>query len=324
MSPATKTRPRASERSTTRNRTRAGAKTPPKAETRSASVDETPSGAEIPERAEVHSETDCVPPAPVETPPEGQLPSAARSTTVLGGVNLPSRAVRPSASNESSLAGVDNAGWLELRAISEMHADALLALGALKNRARTAGLDAGLTVHIVEAQETVEHQLRLLMVRTFRRVAPEYRAWAASVPGVGESTLARILGCIGHPRIATPHHWEGEGKTRELVADEPFERNVAKLWAYCGYGDPERRKRKGMTADDAMALGNPRAKTLVYLVSEASLKAEQHGAPYAVVYRDARAHYETNRPEWTPGHRHAAAMRKASKAFLLDLWRVTA
>lgn len=323
MSPATKTRPRANQGAKTVYPPRAGAKTPPRAVDTPAPIEHSPSGVEIPERASQASSPIQDAPAPVETPPEGWPRNGTHLNLALGGVNLPPRAVTVSAPSIGTLAGVDSTGWIELRAVSEMHADALDALGTLNNRARTAGLDAALTAHIVEAQETVEHQLRLLMVRTFRRVAPEYRAWAATVPGVGESTLARILGCIGNPRIATPHHWEGEGKTRVLVADPPFERNVAKLWAYCGYGDPERRKRKGMTAGDAMALGNPRAKTLVYLVAEASLKGERHGAPYAVVYRDARAHYEANRPEWTPGHRHAAAMRKASKAFLLDLWRVS-
>jgi hypothetical protein len=114
----------------------------------------------------------------------------------------------------------------------------------------------------------------LAMRRSFRRAAPEVVAWLKTdaTVGIGEHLLARLLGTIGHPVLAQPHHWEGEGADRVLVDDEPFKRNVAKLWAYCGVGDPARKRRVGMTAEDATALGNPRAKMLVRLIAEGCIK----------------------------------------------------
>src|SRR5205085_7998418 len=108
--------------------------------------------------------------------------------------------------------------------------------------------------------------------RSFRATAPRLYKWSKDTPGVGEHLLARLLGAVGHPCVATPHHWEGEGSERVLVADEPFVRNVAKLWAYCGHGDPTRRRKTGMSAEDAASLGNPKAKMLAHLMAETAMK----------------------------------------------------
>ena len=86
---------------------------------------------------------------------------------------------------------------------------------------------------------------------------------------------------------------------------------------------------KGMTQEEAFLCGNPRAKSLVYLMSSNCMKRtgepDKNGvakarSPYRNVYEETKAHYETVRPEWTPGHRNSAALRKCSKEILKDLW----
>ena len=167
-------------------------------------------------------------------------------------------------------------------------------------------------------------------------VGPHMQAFLAT-PGIGDKLASRLLGEIGHPVIAFPKHWEERPDAkgtdadpkRVLIEDEPFERMVSQLWTYCGYGDAKNQRRKGMTQEEAFLCGNPRAKSLVYLMSVNCMKmtgeSDKNGvakarSPYRNVYEEAKAHYETTRPEWTPGHRHSAALRKVSKEILKDLW----
>jgi hypothetical protein len=219
-------------------------------------------------------------------------------------------------------------------------------------------LDPGQLKPQLDMLAATEHQLGLAMVRCYRRVVDQnIRTWQQDTTGIGEHLLARLLGTIGHPRHATPYHWEGQGPERVLIADPPFERNVAKLWAYCGHGDPDRKRRKGMTAEDGAALGNPRAKMLVHLLAEAAMKcvgsaainlsapiratqpadAQNAGSvarllaaptdtsrptrarsPYRDTYEEARLRFADR--DWTPAHQHAAALRSVGKEILRDLW----
>lgn len=222
-------------------------------------------------------------------------------------------------------------------------------------------LDPGQLKPQLDMLAATEHQLGLAMVRCYRRVIdPDVRAWQQATPGIGEHLLARLLGTVGHPRHATPYHWEGTGPGRKLIADPPFERNVAKLWAYCGHGDPDRKRRKGMTAEDGAALGNPRAKMLVHLLAEAAMKcvgsaaslapesedgpqpadaddgqpptaadtidrpAARRRSPYRDTYEQARAVYNDRTDDdgkpWIPARQNAAALRRVGKEILRDLW----
>lgn len=223
-----------------------------------------------------------------------------------------------------------------LRVISEMFWDIQESRKSNANRER-----AGEVLDLPDVAESMglikqaEDRLSRAMVRELRACAPEaILEWRAESPGVGEHLLARLLGVIGEPYIAHPAHWEGEGKgKRHLVWDEPFIRNVDKLWAYCGYGDPGRKRRKGMSAEDAAALGTWRAKTILRIIAESCTK--QPGSRYEIVYRKAREEYdgrihETECPQckgsskpgdsWKDGHKHAAALRKVAKEILRDLW----
>lgn len=172
-----------------------------------------------------------------------------------------------------STSPTSSAGYLELRVISEMLEDAMRARIAASNRAERGGVDPAIYRDQLDALAAAEHNVALAMRRCYRRVAPaSVVAWQRDTPGIGEHLLARLLGIIGDPHVARPHRWEGDGAEKVLVAEEPYERTVSQLWAYCGHGDPARRKRVGMTQAEAFGLGSPRAKMLVHLLAEACMK----------------------------------------------------
>lgn len=214
-----------------------------------------------------------------------------------------------------------SSGWLELRVWAECFDDTQKARIACANRMLRGGIHPDLFVSQIGALEAAEHEVALGLRRCYRRVVPApIIAWQRETRGVGEHMLARLLGALGHPVLAQPYHWTGEGSERELIADPPFERTVAQLWSYCGVGDATRKRRKGMSADEAMALGNPRCKMLVRLLAEASMKSR---GPHREHYDAGRELY-LERSDWTDGHRHAAALRLTGKAMLADLWAVAA
>lgn len=265
-----------------------------------------------------------------------------------------------------SIANVQPEGehFAALRVLADTFFDVQEARKAIVNRTSAKKLKHGTVIPPVVAPEVLadaldsfkksEKQIGSAMRAAFRQAAPEIYAWVKDTPGLGEHLVARLVGAIGHPVTAQPYHWEGEGADRVLIADEPFARNVAKLWALCGHGDPNRRKRKGMSAEDAMALGNPKAKMLTHLIAEGCMKcvgsrsiSEAQGAsaadtdsdggatwvaktsstpprrrsPYRDVYDRGRLIY-AQREEWTDAHRHNAALRLVGKEFLRDLWLV--
>lgn len=230
--------------------------------------------------------------------------------------------------------------YLELRVWAEMYNDAMQTRIAAVNRSERSATDVDVAkygLHIKLLEDT-EHQCALELVRTYRRtVSPSVRAWQKESPGVGEHLLARLLGIIGHPTLATPYHWEGAGKdNRRLVADESYTRSISQLWSYCGVGDPERKRRKGQTVEEAMAAGIPLAKSVLYLLAQSCVKVNR--GYYREVYDKARVTYadrlhkkecpacgpkgkpaKVDSP-WSLAHQHAAALRKVSKEILRDLW----
>jgi hypothetical protein len=191
--------------------------------------------------------------------------------------------------------------------------------------------EAPLHLYAIQKQvEALEHQAELELIREWRKnpLAP----WSKQQRGVGEKSIARLIAIIGDP------------------AERP---NVAKLWAYCGHGDPLRsQKRKGMTQDELFAQGNPSAKKRVWLIATAQIKAGVRSdkddddnvisryalSPAGQNYLDRRAMYETRTHQtpcarcgpaghpaavgspWSPAHQHAAAIRYLGKEFLKELW----
>jgi len=118
----------------------------------------------------------------------------------------------------------------------------------------------------VELEERVE----TMLIRSWRQhpMAP----WAKSVSGVGEKSIARLVSEIGDPLVRVIGEWQGEGEARSWVETGREPRTFAQLCAYVGHGDARRRKRQGMSQDEAFRLGNPAAKMRVYLIAEAGMK----------------------------------------------------
>lgn len=211
----------------------------------------------------------------------------------------------------------DLGSYRTLRVIAEMLWDAQKSRIAVQNRCTRADIDPTLYAASLAAIERAEHECKLGLAKAYRKtVSPEIREWQKDTRGVGEHLLASLLGVIGHPVWTERHRWIGEGASRELESLGVMRRRVSDLWSYCGHGDATRRRTKGMTADQAAALGNPRAKTIVWLLACAQLKSS---GPYRTVYDDARATYQ-DREGWTPGHQHNAALRMVGKEMLRDLW----
>lgn len=93
---------------------------------------------------------------------------------------------------------------------------------------------------------------------------------------------------------------------------------VSALWRYAGYGVAEDGKRDRPIKGQKLVY-NKRLKTACRLVAKSFLLS---GSPYRRIYDDARAYYDRNRPDWTDGHRHNAAIRKMIKVWLQHVWVV--
>lgn len=169
-------------------------------------------------------------------------------------------------------------------------------------------------LEVIEQElRAVEHEAQLELIRAWRKHA--LYPWAKAIRGIGDKSIARLIADIGDP------------------GERP---NVAKLWAYCGLGDPTRKRRKGMTQEEAFAMGNPHAKKMCWLIGESIVKTTS--GPYREVYDAARAKYAdrvhatacvrcgpAGKPAapgspWSLKHQHEAAKRYAVKQFLKDLW----
>lgn len=244
----------------------------------------------------------------------------------------------------------------ELRLFARAYWDAQDARKRIGQRFSAPVSDADMLVGIRAAAKASEDLLGKAMEKCFIRAFPEVSSWVGDTPGVGRHLVARLLGEIGHPILATPMAWEknAEGLVMEsgtvpkrvlVPAGDPYMRSVGQLWAYCGVGAPERR-RKGMTQEETLALGKASAKTLVYLVATSAIKftgaphtqrtrssgdgsvlaarpkiaTTRRRSPYRDIY-DLRRLVTAER-EWTDGHRHADALRIVGKRFLADMYDV--
>lgn len=130
------------------------------------------------------------------------------------------------------------------------------------------------------------------LLACYRVTVPEsVQEWQRRSAGIGEHTLARLLGQTGDPRMAYPSHWEGEGTERVLVQDTPHDRSIGELWSYCGHGAQKNKAVKG-DASALLANGRPSAKMLVHLLAEAQVKSNaKDGTAYRHVYDQTKAHY---------------------------------
>jgi hypothetical protein len=176
--------------------------------------------------------------------------------------------------------------YAALRQAAEMYADHQNLRIVSDNRIRS------LTVHPEayalhsEMLHDLEKGLSRNLIRIYRDTAPTgVLEWQAQTVGVGEHMIARLLGHLGHPRLAVPKYWarnitigdaefgDAENPKRMLVDGDPFLRSVSQLWQFCGHGAPSRR-RAGMTQEEAFALGNPHCKMLLHLIAESVVKGQ--------------------------------------------------
>lgn len=244
----------------------------------------------------------------------------------------------PTRGTSGAIAAPSDGGWLELRIWAEMFDDILKQRIAATNRAERGGVEPAIYEPHLEMLRHAENECRKDMVRCMRRVVPpELLRWQKLTIGIGEPMFARLLGHLGHPVHALPHHWEGTGSARRLVADEPYDRTLAQLWQFCGHGAPGR-PRRGMTATELAALGNPTLKMLVHLNAEMCMK--QSRSPFRTVYDEAKTAAAdklhtvecvrcgpSGKPAqpgtpWSKGHIHAHALRITGKEILRELWFV--
>jgi hypothetical protein len=117
--------------------------------------------------------------------------------------------------------------------------------------------------------------------------------YLTALKGVGPLLAAKLLSMIDIERADT----------------------ISALWRYAGYAVIDGEREKPVRGEKLHY--NSRLKTTCYLVATSFLRSN---SPYREVYDHYRAYYAENRPDWTDGRRHNAAMRKMIKRFLSHLW----
>jgi hypothetical protein len=253
---------------------------------------------------------------------------------------------------------------IQLRLYAKLFSDAQEFRKSLSNKLRSNTSDPDAVDTFRQTTDDLEEMAKKTLLSVYRREVPEpIQQWQSNSLGVGEHLIARLLGEIGHPRIAEPWHWEGEGiGNRVIVQGEPYERSVSQLWQYCGHGKPSYRH-KGMSKDEAMAGGNPHAKAVTWNIVNGIVKASvrkdenderMSKSVYGQLYLDTKERYAdrvhsapcrggvsaaspTGRSRckvdaryadvgdpFSAGHINAIAMRRVGKEVLRDLWIVAA
>lgn len=232
----------------------------------------------------------------------------------------------------------DARGWLELRIWAEMFHDAQDARKRTAQRMRSGTVDPTPYEVYFESMERSEVIVKRELAKCYKRVVPsEIRKWQDSAHGLGVHTFALLLGYLGDPVWAQPHHWEGVGASRVLITDTPFPRTLSQLHQYCGHGAPGRPAR-GMSAEQLAALGHPRLKTIMWNITKGCVM--KFDSPYRAVYDRVREECAervhtaacircgpSGRPAqpgslWNPGHQMGHAYRMTGREILRDLWVV--
>lgn len=126
-----------------------------------------------------------------------------------------------------------------LRIAAEAVADAKKSRIATINRVERGGVsDPMLKETLTRAAKGLEEECNQLLMAEYKTVVPQHvRDWAAQIPGLASGELfPRILGSLGHPRLAQPYRWEDN---KIVPAGPMFDRTVRQLWQFAGCGDPD-------------------------------------------------------------------------------------
>lgn len=197
---------------------------------------------------------------------------------------MPARARTPKRVNAGS--------WEELRMWAEAFDSAQRQRMAFKNKERAGTVDMEPFGPVTDLYVEAENRLGRELLGCYRVTVPDgIKAWQQATPGIGEHTLARLLGITGDPLMAYPSHWDGTGPGRILVADPPHARMISELWQYCGVGAQRNRKVKGDAAA-LMANGSPDAKKLLWLMAVSQVKTTaKAGSAYRGLYDETKQRY---------------------------------
>jgi hypothetical protein len=199
-----------------------------------------------------------------------------------------------------------------------------------------------------------------LLGRTYRRHADEERElrramlaaltkhpawpWLARVRGIGATLAAKLLARLDVMKARSPSSfWSYCGLATVpgieyrcaqcgLRASFPVryrvkgthtrpESRATCAGALVPYSGPEHgvRVAQPRPAAGERACYDQYAKKVCYLIGVSFLRS---GSAYERYYRDQRGRLEKERPGWTPGRVHFAALRKTEKLFLAQLWVV--
>jgi len=179
---------------------------------------------------------------------------------------------------------------------------------------------------LLDLQEGEQHAKRLLL-DAFR--PHPMAAFPGTIRGLGDHSFAALLGHLsGDPYIAFPLRRVGKRGASVIVEDDPYVRSFSQLCSYCGVGDWHRKRRAGMSQEQALACGRPRAKARLWNIAASLLKAGNREG-----YDRWRGEYEDRVHEaacaacaakkggppapagspWRDGHKHAAALRMVAK-----------
>lgn len=175
--------------------------------------------------------------------------------------------------------------FLHLRVMANTYESLQHTRIANSNRIHGAPVEIAAFDPILAATLHVEKLAEKQMRAAFRKAAPELHQWSKETVGLGPS-LARLVGAIGDPLIAHPYYWEDDedrvpdhhecgatcGRGRHLVSLPSYRRTPRQLLTYCGLGDAENKKRKGMSQDEALLLGKQTAKKAAWNLAQACIK----------------------------------------------------
>lgn len=87
--------------------------------------------------------------------------------------------------------------------------------------------EAQTSIHLAEVFAAAEHTVELDLKRILRQT--DLGAFVQQTVGLGEKTVARLLGVIGHPR------WHYDNNESSPTFEQWLPRTVGQLWSYCGY-----------------------------------------------------------------------------------------